>query len=96
MKKVVSLLHMPEVAIGYGMTETSPISTLSARDDTLERRVATVGRVVPHVEISVRDPVSRAVLPRGHLAQDRGRGLPGFSEPAEPAQVVDDTVSVSR
>ncbi len=74
MREVVDRLHMPEVAIGYGMTETSPISTLSARDDTLERRVTTVGRVVPHVEISVRDPVSRAVLPRGTPGEFCTRG----------------------
>src|SRR5262249_46196720 len=74
MKRVVTGLHMPEVAIGYGMTETSPISTLSARDDSLERRVGTVGRVVPHVEISVRDPVTRAVLPRGTPGEFCTRG----------------------
>jgi fatty-acyl-CoA synthase len=74
MRLVVDRLHMPEVAIGYGMTETSPISTLSARDDSLERRVGTVGRVVPHVEISVRDPVTRAVLPRGTPGEFCTRG----------------------
>ena len=52
---------MPEVAIGYGMTETSPMSTLSALDDSLERRVSTVGRVLPHVEICIRDPATGAV-----------------------------------
>src|SRR5947209_10040606 len=74
MREVVDRLHMPEVAIGYGMTETSPISTLSARDDSLERRVTTVGRVVPHVEISVRDPASWAVLPRGTPGEFCTRG----------------------
>ena len=64
MRRVVGRLHMPEVAIGYGMTETSPISTLSARDDSLEDRVGTVGRVQPHLEVSVRDPAGR-VVPRG-------------------------------
>jgi fatty-acyl-CoA synthase len=65
MKRVVGRLHMPEVAIGYGMTETSPISTLSARDDSLEDRVGTVGRVMPHLEVSVRDPDTGEVMPRG-------------------------------
>ena len=65
MKRVVTRLHMPEVAIAYGMTETSPISTLSARDDPLEKRVGTVGRVMPHVEISVREPGTRRIVPRG-------------------------------
>jgi fatty-acyl-CoA synthase len=65
MKRVVSMLHMPEVAIGYGMTETSPISTMSARDDPLERRVGTVGRVFPHVEIKIVDPATGSIVPRG-------------------------------
>ncbi len=65
MKQVVERLHMPQVAIGYGMTETSPISTLSALDDPLDRRVSTVGRVQPHLEISVREPGTGRVVPRG-------------------------------
>lgn len=65
MKQVVERLHMPQVAIGYGMTETSPISTLSALDDPLDRRVSTVGRVQPHIEISVRDPATGRIVPRG-------------------------------
>src|SRR5262249_17219267 len=65
MQEVVSRLHMPEVAIGYGMTETSPISTLSARDDPLDRRVGSVGRVQPYCEISVRDPGTQLIVPRG-------------------------------
>src|SRR5947209_20293537 len=65
MKEVVTRLHMPEVAIGYGMTETSPISTMSARDDPLEKRVGTVGQVQPHLEVCVRDPATQALVPRG-------------------------------
>jgi fatty-acyl-CoA synthase len=65
MKKVQSLMHMPEVTICYGMTETSPVSTQSLRDDPLDKRVATVGRVHPHVELKVVDPETGAVLPRG-------------------------------
>jgi fatty-acyl-CoA synthase len=65
MKEVVARLHMPEVAIAYGMTETSPVSTLTARDDPLHRRVGSVGRALAHVEICVREPLSGAVLPRG-------------------------------
>ena len=56
MKKVQSLMHMPEVTICYGMTETSPVSTQSLRDDPLDKRVATVGRVHPHVEVKIVDP----------------------------------------
>src|SRR5262249_30473403 len=74
MRQVVDRLHMPEVAICYGMTETSPVSTMSARDDPLERRVGTVGRVLPHLEISVRDPVTGAVLPRGKPGELCTRG----------------------
>jgi fatty-acyl-CoA synthase len=74
MKEVVTRLHMPEVAIGYGMTETSPLSTLSARDDSLEKRVGSVGRVLPHIEISVRDPATNAVLPRGQAGEFCTRG----------------------
>jgi fatty-acyl-CoA synthase len=74
MRQVVSRLHMPEVAIGYGMTETSPISTLSARDDPLEKRVGTVGRVQPHLEIAVRDRDTGAFVPRGTTGEFCTRG----------------------
>jgi fatty-acyl-CoA synthase len=77
MREVLTRLHMPEVAIAYGMTETSPVSTLSARDDPVDRRVGTVGRVLPHVEVSVRDPLARAALPRGTPGElcTRGYGV---------------------
>lgn len=65
MQKVIQQLHMPEVAIGYGMTETSPISTMSLRDDSIDRRVSTVGKVHPHVEVAIMHPESGQVLPRG-------------------------------
>jgi len=55
MKRVVDDLHMPEVTIAYGMTETSPVSFQSHTDDPIERRVSTVGRVHPHVEVKVID-----------------------------------------
>lgn len=61
LKRVVSEMHMPEVAVGYGMTETSPISTITHLDDPLERRVGTVGRVVPHVEVKVIDETGQTV-----------------------------------
>lgn len=61
MKEVVVNLHMPEVAIGYGMTETSPLSTISSHDDTLDRRVGTVGRAIPHIEMSIRDSGNQPV-----------------------------------
>jgi fatty-acyl-CoA synthase len=74
MRQVVGRLHMPEVAIGYGMTETSPISTLSARDDSLENRVGTVGRVQPHLEVTVRDLETGRVVPRGVAGELCTRG----------------------
>lgn len=74
MRQVVTKLHMPEVAIGYGMTETSPISTFTAADDPLERRVGSVGRVFPHVEIKVTDPATGAVVPRGTAGELCTRG----------------------
>jgi fatty-acyl-CoA synthase len=74
MREVVSRLHMPEVAIGYGMTETSPLSTLSSRDDDLEKRVSTVGRVLPHMEICIKDPGTGAIVPRGTAGEFCTRG----------------------
>ena len=65
MRRVQSRMHMHEVTICYGMTETSPVSTQTALDDPLEKRVGSVGRVHPHVEIKIVDPASGAVVPRG-------------------------------
>ncbi|MGP2490760.1 AMP-binding protein [Mesorhizobium sp. PUT5] len=61
MKKVVSLMHMGEVTIAYGMTETSPVSFQSNVDDPLEKRVSTVGRIQPHVEVKIVDSEGRTV-----------------------------------
>jgi fatty-acyl-CoA synthase len=74
MKKVQTVMHMPEMTICYGMTETSPVSTQSTTDDPFERRVATVGRVHPHVEIKIVDPASGAVVPRGMSGELCSRG----------------------
>jgi fatty-acyl-CoA synthase len=65
MKKVQSRMNMREVTICYGMTETSPVSTQSALDDPLDKRVSTVGRVHPHVEVKIVDAATGAVVPRG-------------------------------
>jgi fatty-acyl-CoA synthase len=64
MKKVRSQMNMDQVTICYGMTETSPVSTQSSMDDPVDKRVSTVGRVHPHVEIKIVDPESGATLPR--------------------------------
>jgi len=74
MKKVQTVMHIPEMTIAYGMTETSPVSTQCATDDPLEKRVATVGRVHPHVEIKIVDPESGAVVPRGITGEMCSRG----------------------
>ncbi len=74
MRQVVERLNMSEVTIAYGMTETSPVSTQTSADDPFEKRVTTVGRVHPHVEIKVVDPESGDVVPRGTGGEFRTRG----------------------
>ncbi len=74
MKKVQTIMHIPEMTIAYGMTETSPVSTQCATDDPLEKRVSTVGRVHPHVEIKIIDPTTDAVMPRGVPGELCSRG----------------------
>jgi len=74
MKKVQTVMHIPEMTIAYGMTETSPVSTQCTTDDPLERRVSTVGRVHPHVEIKIVDPTTGAVVPRGATGELCSRG----------------------
>ena len=69
MKQCVSAMHMDEVTICYGMTETSPVSTQTAADDPLDKRVGTVGRVHPHVEVKVVDPGHRADGAAGRLGR---------------------------
>jgi fatty-acyl-CoA synthase len=95
MKKVVERMHMSEVAICYGMTETSPVSTQTRVDDPLERRVGTVGRVGPHVEVKVIDPESGLVVQRGAAGELCTRGysvMLGYWDDAErTAEAVDRT-----
>ncbi len=74
MKRVLSEMHMTEVTICYGMTETSPVSTQTRADDDTDRRVSTVGRVHPHVEVKVIDPETGRVLPRGTAGELCTRG----------------------
>jgi fatty-acyl-CoA synthase len=93
MKKVVERMHMSEVAICYGMTETSPVSTQTRADDPLERRVGTVGRVGPHVEVKVVDPVTGLVVERGEPGELCTRGysvmLGYWEEPERTAEAID-------
>ncbi len=74
MKACVDRMHMDEVTICYGMTETSPVSTQTLPDDSLHHRTATVGRVHPHVEIRVADPSSGGTLARGETGEFCTRG----------------------
>jgi fatty-acyl-CoA synthase len=65
MKRCIEDMHMAEVSIAYGMTETSPVSCQTRSDDDLERRTATIGRVHPHVEVKVVDPATGETVERG-------------------------------
>jgi fatty-acyl-CoA synthase len=93
MKRCVSDMHMAEVGIAYGMTETSPVSTQTRTDDDLERRTATIGRVHPHVEVKIIDPVSGETVPRGTPGELCTRGysvmLGYWDQPAKTAEVID-------
>jgi fatty-acyl-CoA synthase len=73
MKRVISDMHMKEVTIAYGMTVTSPVSFQSSRDDSIERRVSTVGAIHPHLEVKVVDTEGR-VTPRGERGELLTRG----------------------
>ena len=93
MKRVITEMGMAEVGIAYGMTETSPVSTQTRADDDLERRTATVGRAMPHVEIKVIDPASGLVLPVGETGEFCTRGysvmLGYWDEPERTAEAID-------
>jgi fatty-acyl-CoA synthase len=92
MKRCISEMNMREITIGYGMTETSPLSTQTASDDTLERRVGTVGRVHPYVEIKIVDADGR-IVPRGAAGEFCTRGysvmLGYWDDPEKTAQAID-------
>ena len=93
MKRVVNEMHMTEVTICYGMTETSPVSTQTTADDDMDRRVSTVGRVHPHVEVKVIDAETGRVLPRNSPGELCTRGysvmLGYWNEPAKTAEAID-------
>jgi fatty-acyl-CoA synthase len=74
MKKVRTLMHMEEVTICCGMTETSPVSTQTTADDPVEKRVTTVGHVHPHLELKVVDPETGGIVPRGVPGEQCTRG----------------------
>jgi len=93
MKRVVAEMHMDEVTIAYGMTETSPVSTMTRRDDDLARRTSTVGTVMPHLEVKIVDPASGLPVPRGTPGELCTRGysvmLGYWEEPSKTAEAVD-------
>ena len=93
MKRVIAEMNMSEVAIAYGMTETSPVSTMTTVDDDLARRTETVGRVMPHIEVKVVDPATRRTLPRGAPGELCTRGpsvmLGYWNEPEKTAEAID-------
>ncbi|WP_333778118.1 AMP-binding protein [Streptomyces sp. IBSBF 3136] len=93
MKRVVAEMHMEEVSICYGMTETSPVSLQTRMDDDLEHRTGTVGRVLPHLEVKVVDPATGVTRPRGTAGELCTRGysvmLGYWNEPEKTADVVD-------
>jgi fatty-acyl-CoA synthase len=93
MKRVISQMHMDEVTICYGMTETSPVSTQTRADDSLDRRTSTVGRVHPHVEVKVVDPETDLPVPIGDPGELCTRGysvmLGYWDEPQKTSDVLD-------
>ncbi|MCY4424207.1 MAG: AMP-binding protein [Acidimicrobiaceae bacterium] len=93
MRQVVDRMNMSEVTIAYGMTETSPVSTQTSADDPLEKRVTTVGRVHPHVEIRIVDPETGETVPRGTSGEFLTRGysvmLGYWNDPERTAEAID-------
>lgn len=93
MKRLLSDMNMSGVAICYGMTETSPVSTMTAHDDSLVARTTTVGRVMPHLEVKIVDPASGGVLGRGEPGELCTRGysvmLGYWNEADKTADVID-------
>jgi fatty-acyl-CoA synthase len=93
MRQVMERMHVPEVTICYGMTETSPVSFQSAIDDPVGVRVSTVGRVLPHIECKIVDPDTGSVVPRGTAGELCTRGysvmLGYWNDPDATAQAID-------
>ncbi|MGH3459172.1 AMP-binding protein [Aeromicrobium sp.] len=94
MKQVITRMGIEDVSICYGMTETSPVSMQTRTDDSVERRVSTVGRVHPHLEVKIVDPATGETLPRGETGEFCTRGysvmLGYWDEPQKTAEAIDD------
>jgi fatty-acyl-CoA synthase len=93
MRRVESEMGIEEITIAFGMTETSPVSTMVRRDDTLEQRCETVGRAMPHTEIKIVDPASGMTVARGESGEFRTRGYPVMSgyweDPEQTGEAID-------
>ena len=93
MKHVEARMGMPDFVIGYGMTETSPVSTMTTVDDPLEKRVSTVGRPFPHVECKIVEPATGKVVPRGTPGELLVRGyhvmLGYWNDPRATSEAID-------
>jgi fatty-acyl-CoA synthase len=93
MRQVIGRMHVPQVTICYGMTETSPVSFQSEADDPIELRVSTVGRVLPHLECKIVDPVTGVIVPRGTPGELCARGyavmLGYWNDDAATANAID-------
>jgi fatty-acyl-CoA synthase len=93
MRRVESEMGIEEITIAFGMTETSPVSTMVRRDDTLEHRCGTVGQAMPHTEIKIVDPVSDRTVARGESGEFRTRGylvMSGYwDDPERSAEAID-------
>ncbi|MBJ6132039.1 AMP-binding protein [Ochrobactrum sp. Q0168] len=93
MRRVIHEMHQSEITIAYGMTETSPVSFQSSTNDPLERRVSTVGRIHPHLEVKIVDADGR-IVPRGEKGELLTRGysvMRGYwNDPQSSAGAVDD------
>jgi fatty-acyl-CoA synthase len=92
MRRVIDKMNMRDVTIAYGMTETSPVSFQSAPDDSIERRVSTVGRVLPHLEVKIVDERGE-IVPRGERGELCTRGysvmLGYWDDPAKTGEAID-------
>jgi fatty-acyl-CoA synthase len=93
MKQVIERMGMREVTICYGMTETSPVSTQTRANDSIDRRVSTVGRVHPHLEVKIIDPETGLTVPRGTPGEFCTRGysvmLGYWEQPDKTAEAID-------
>jgi fatty-acyl-CoA synthase len=93
MRNVIERMHMAEVTICYGMTETSPVSTQTSADDDIDHRTSSVGRVHPHVEIKIIDPVSGACVQRDVPGELLTRGysvmIGYWNDPEQTAETID-------